>query len=274
MSLGSPEKQAQLQAQALWDSFDTAAYVHHNYETVLDVDAKIMSIVRAHFSDHFRDFPDLRVRGIDVGAGANLYPSFLMLPWCHEITLLDRSSPNLDYLQRQLKEEEYGRSWDTFWHRLCRDDAYAALPGGPWPTFREIAQVEQGNLLALAERPRQWQLGTMFFVAESLSTAYEEIPFDAAVACFMECLTPGAPFAAAFMEHSQGYWVGQTFFPAHDVGKDHIRRVVGAHAYDLRIHRVGEPGEVRSGYTGMILACGFRKPGTSETAGTAARSDL
>ncbi|WP_189980017.1 SCO2525 family SAM-dependent methyltransferase [Streptomyces capoamus] len=263
MSLGSPGNPAQLNAEARWDSFDPVAYVRKNYRTVLPVDAEIMAIVRAHFSDHFRRLPGLRVRGIDVGAGANLYPSFMMLPWCDEITLLDRARPNLHYLQQQLGTHDHG--WDAFWRELCPDDAYATLPGGPWERLREVARVEQGDLRALVDRPEQWQLGTMFFVAESLSTAAEE--FHEGVGCFLRSLEPGAPFAAAFMEHSEGCWVGETFFPACDVSEFDIRGSIEQFAEHLVIYRVGEPGEVRPGYTCMILACGFRRAGSSRTRG-------
>lgn len=257
MSLGSPGKPVQLNAEARWDAFDPLAYVRKNYRTVLQVDAEIISIVRAHFSDHFRSFPGRRVRGVDVGAGANLYPAFTMLPWCDQLTLLDRAPRNLEYLQRQLKGHD--RSWDAFWRELCLDDAYDVLPDGPWERLAEVARVEPGDLFALVSRPEQWQLGTMFFVAESLSTSYEE--FRQGVACFLRSLTPGAPFAAAFMEHSEGYWVGETPFPACDVSEADIRDSIEEYAEGLRIHRVGEPGEVRPGYTSMILACGFLRAG-------------
>ncbi|MFI7293274.1 SCO2525 family SAM-dependent methyltransferase [Streptomyces sp. NPDC050121] len=259
MPFGSSENPAQLNAEARWEAFDPVAYVRKNYRTVLSVDAEIMSIVRAHFSDHFRGSPGLRVRGIDVGAGANLYPSFMMLPWCDEITLLDRSTPNLHYLKQQFDRHDHG--WDAFWRELCLDDAYATMPGGPWERFGEVARVEQGDIFALVDRPEQWQLGTMFFVAESLSTSYEK--FRKGVECFLRSLTPGAPFAAAFMEHSEGYWAGETLFPACDVSESDIRDSIKDYAEGLRIYRIGQPGEVRPGYTSMILACGFRGTGNS-----------
>ncbi|MFI1027324.1 SCO2525 family SAM-dependent methyltransferase [Streptomyces sp. NPDC002623] len=270
MSLGSPGNPGQLNAEAQWEAFDPVAYVQSNYRTVLPVDAEIMFIVRAHFSDHFREFPGLRVRAIDVGAGANLYPAFTMLPWCDEITLLDRSTPNLHYLERQLKKHD--RGWDAFWRELRTDDAYAALSRGPWDRFAEVARVEQGDLFDLVDRPEQWQLGTMFFVAESLSTSYGR--FRRGVECFLGSLIPGAPFAAAFMEHSEGYWVGENPFPACDVSESDIRDSIEGYAERLRIYRVGEPGEVRPGYTSMILACGFRGTGNSGTSLPAARRDL
>ncbi len=64
-----------------------------------------------------------------MGAGANLYPALSMLPWCDEITLLDRSKTNLDYLRHQLAGHD--DVWEKFWRKLCLENAYAVLPGGP-----------------------------------------------------------------------------------------------------------------------------------------------
>ncbi|MGW5465867.1 SCO2525 family SAM-dependent methyltransferase [Streptomyces sp. NPDC003996] len=258
MHLGSPRSLSQLNADAPWDAFDPQAYVRHNYKRVIHEDAEIISIVRAHFNDHFRVRPDLPVRGIDVGAGANLYPAFSMLPWCEEITLLDRAARNVDYLRNQRRC--YDKSWDAFWSLLCQDEGYAALPSDPRERFAQVVRVEEGDLFALSDRREHWSLGTMFFVAESLSTSDEE--FRQAVECFMQSLVPGAPFAAAFMEHSEGYFVGDTHFPACNVGEPAIRSAIEVHAAEgLRMSKVGQPDAVRPGYTSMIVACGFRGRG-------------
>ncbi len=259
MHLGSPGNLSQLNAEAPWDAFDPKAYVDHNYKSLIPEDREIISIVRAHFGDHFRADPDRQVRGIDVGAGANLYPAFSMLPWCEAITLLDRAEPNVDYLTGQ--QLGYDQGWDEFWDLFRADEAYAALPGNPRDRFAEVTRVEKGDLFALSRRRENWSLGTMFFVAESLSTSHEE--FWQAVECFLLALTPGAPFAAAFMEHSEGYFVGDTHFPACDVGEAEIRSAIEVHAerQRLKMFTVGQPNAVRDGYTSMIVACGFRARG-------------
>ncbi|WP_340379699.1 SCO2525 family SAM-dependent methyltransferase [Streptomyces sp. SS7] len=253
MPLGSPGNPAQPNTAEIWDAFDPDDYVEKNYRTVLHADEEIISIVRSHFGDHFRRNPGRPLRGIDVGTGANLYPAFTMLPWCDGITLIDRSTPNLRYLERQLAQHDSG--WDAFWQQLCTDDSYAALSEGPWARLGKVARVEQGDLFDLSFRPGQWEIGTMFFVAESISTDLDD--FELGVKCFLESLAPGAPFAAAFMEGSQGYTVGDTEFPACNVDQADIHAAVDAHAREFLIHRIGGP-KVRTGYTSMILACGFR----------------
>ncbi|MEU6256383.1 SCO2525 family SAM-dependent methyltransferase [Streptomyces sp. NPDC047043] len=261
MHLGSPGNLSQLNAEAPWGDFDPKAYVKLNYEEMQSEDRKIIAIVRTHFGDHFRADPDRPVRGIDVGAGANLYPAFSMLPWCDEITLLDRAGQNIDYLKRQRGRDGYDPVWDAFWDLFCEDEAYAALPGDPRTRFTERTRVEEGDLFALSSQRGHWSLGTMFFVAESLSTSHDE--FWQAVECFLLALTPGAPFAAAFMEHSEGYFVKDTHFPACDVGELEIRSAVEAYAEPetLIMSTVGKPNAVRDGYTSMIVACGFRGRG-------------
>ncbi len=249
--LGEP---SQLNADVPWDEFNPADYISHNYRTVLPVDAKIIAIVRDHFTDHFRRFPEHPVRGIDVGAGPNLYPALAMLPWCEEITLLDRSKRNVAYLRDQL--DSYDANWDAFWGELCLKGWYAAYPHDPRARFKQIVRVEQGDLFDLAGRQRRWTLGTMFFVAESVSAS--EIDFKRATRCFLGHLEPGAPFAAAFIEGSEGYGVGDRYFPACKVRREQIYSSLLDRAERLQTIRVGEQDKVREGYTSMIVAHGFR----------------
>ena len=72
------------------------------------------------------------------------------------------------------------------------------------------AGVEQRSVFDLPAA--QWDLGTMFFVAESITEDPAE--FRDAVARFVGALKPGAPFAATFMAGSDGYPVAGTRFPA------------------------------------------------------------
>ncbi|WP_280876560.1 SCO2525 family SAM-dependent methyltransferase [Streptomyces pseudovenezuelae] len=252
-----------LNDDAPWDDFDPRAYVDQNYRDLLDADAEILTFVREHFSNHFREHPDRLIRGIDIGAGANLYPALSMLPWCTEITLLERARKNVRYLRGQ--KPHYDVSWDSFWEVLCQDPEYAVIDADRRERFRARVQVEQGNLFAMERRklfgrsrdPRRWQIGTMFFVAESISTSHAE--FRRGVACFMEALEPGAPFAAAFMEGSRGYDVGDRHYPACDVDETQVRESFQGFVEKIETRRLGESSHlVRPGHTGIILACGRR----------------
>jgi hypothetical protein len=252
-----------LNDDAPWDEFDPGAYVDQNYRDLLDADAEILTFVREHFSNHFREHFDRPIRGIDIGAGANLYPALSMLPWCKEITLLERARKNVGYLREQ--RQNFAESWDDFWKVLREDPRYQAIDAGLRERFRATVRVEKGNLFAMERRkffglhrdPRRWQIGTMFFVAESISTSHEE--FRRGVACFMEALEPGAPFAAAFMEGSRGYDVGDRHYPACNVDETQVKESFRDFAQKVETRRLGESSHlVRPGHTGIILACGQR----------------
>ncbi|WP_405816688.1 SCO2525 family SAM-dependent methyltransferase [Streptomyces sp. NBC_01390] len=267
MDLGTPGEKDEpvvLNEQAPWSEFDSDAYVAGNYHELQPADAEIISIMRDHFGGYFREHAD-PVIGIDVGAGANLYPALAMLPWCKEITLFERSPRNLTYLRRQLKAKSYDGNWDQFWEALCKNSEYGEFKGDPRERFREVVRVAPGNILAsdlgeqLGEKRDSWSIGTMFFVAESMTTSEEE--FQRGVACFMRALAPGAPFFAAFMEHSEGYHVGDAFFPAYDVGRSEVLESLEPFAGKsgtLRVERLKTPVKVRAGYSGMIVAYGCR----------------
>src|SRR5438067_645288 len=109
-------------ADVPWEAFDPVAYLDHNYRDLQPEDAEILHIIRDHFSDHFRNRVDGPVSGIDVGAGANLYPSLAMLPWCDEITLFEHAPANVEYLRSQI--DNYHENWDKFWDTLCENEAY------------------------------------------------------------------------------------------------------------------------------------------------------
>ncbi|MFF1447394.1 SCO2525 family SAM-dependent methyltransferase [Streptomyces sp. NPDC058274] len=252
-----------LNADAPWDAFDSHAYIDHNYRDLLDVDAEIIALVRDHFSDHFRENFERPVLGIDVGAGANLYPALSMLPWCEKITLLERSSSNVGYLRGQRRH--FDADWDSFWKVLCADPAYQAIDTDRRARFHQAVRVRQGDLFDLGRRgllglrshQGRWSIGTMFFVAESMSSSHEE--FRRGVECFMRSLAPGAPFAAAFMEGSTGYDVGDHHFPACDVNDLQVFESLEPFAGKVDIYRLRKPSAlVRPGHTGMILARGHR----------------
>ncbi|MGW0629553.1 SCO2525 family SAM-dependent methyltransferase [Streptomyces sp. NPDC002758] len=245
-----------LNDDAPWDSFDARAYVNVNYRFLTGEDSRILAIVRDHFAAHFGD-GHIPLRGIDVGTGANLYPALSLLPWCHEITLCDRSAANVEWLKRQdwaLPSDRGEWLWGQFWDILAERPAYRVI-NEPRSLLGSVARVEHGNLFDL---PRAgWEIGTMFFVAESMSTSHDE--FRDAIGCFLGSLEPGAPFAAAFVTGSVGYDVGDESYPACDVTEADVRVCLAPHAEQFEI-TVVDPSNppLRPGYSGMIVACGRR----------------
>ena len=257
MTSGPPTSDDTLNAQVAWDDFDPYEYISDNYLVMQAVDEEILNLVRDHFSDHFEGRGRRAGSGIDVGAGPNLYPAFTMLPWCDDITLLERSAKNRAYLSGQL--EEFDGHWDQFWKVLCERDGYAALGSDPRERFHKVVQPPvEGSLFDLCAGKPRADIGTMFFVAESITTSLKE--FRQGVRCFMNALRPGAPFATAFMEHSKGYTVGDLEFPARDIDAAEVRTALdGLVEPGADIKRLESSDLVREGYTGMILARGRRK---------------
>ncbi|MEE1782372.1 SCO2525 family SAM-dependent methyltransferase [Streptomyces sp. SP17BM10] len=236
-----------------WNDFDPESYAAYNYRSLRADDGQILAAVRDHFGALARDLPSGALRGVDVGSGSNLYPALAMLPWCSRISLLERGKRNVDWLRRELGR--YSENWDEFWRVLGEDPAYRAV-ADPRRRLAQIARVVDGNLFSdLPEHSAD--IGTMFFVAESVSAHHEE--FAAAVDRFAAALRPGAPFAVAFMENSLGYEVGDLRFPACRItAEDALAALAGHAASDLGVIRIETPetGPLRDGYTGILLALG------------------
>jgi len=240
-----------------WDHFDTAAYVRNNYEALRDDDREIIRHVGRHFCEHLGSSPR-PARGIDVGTGPNLYPAMAMLPFCDELSLSEHSQSNVEWLEKQLHGRGgYGVNWNQFWDAYCDYPHYKGLMEGPRKALDDRAEVIKINIFDLPER--HYDVGTMFFVAESCTSDRAE--FETAVRNFFRLLRPGAPFAAAFMLGSKGYRVGDVLFPAVDVSEEDVRATLepfasvhGPGTLDLR--QIVTSAPLRKGYGGMLLALG------------------
>lgn len=230
---------------APWASFDSDSYEDHNYREVRDDDRQIMCLVR----DHFSRSGVLGGRGLDVGAGANLYPSMAMLPFCGAIDLWEFAPTNAAWLRRQVRN--YGANWNNFWAIYRQAAPYRGVTS-PRVALRKKAVVREGSIFDLPKA--HWDIGTMFFVACSLSNEFHE--FDRAVKCFLAALRPGAPFAAAFMLGSDGYRVGDVTYPAVSVGRDDVSRSMAFVAYDVDTQTIETKSPLRPGYEGMLLVTG------------------
>jgi NNMT/PNMT/TEMT family len=245
----SPSRQActGLNSDFPWDEFDSSRYYDHNYKVLRDDDRRIVEIIRDFFAT-------LNLSGrrncIDVGSGANLYPALAMLPLCDEITLCEYSTSNVSWLQREIRS--YSPSWDAFWELLAREPLYKSVES-PREALAAVARVERGSIFDLPES--RWDIGTMFFTAESISSTPSE--FRIALESFIGSLRPGAPFAAAFMENSVGYSVGTRLFPAVAITVNDVKSCLEGDTEGLTVHRMGLTNKpLRAGYDGMILATG------------------
>lgn len=234
-------------AECPWDEFDPEWYADHNYGMVREDDHRIIQQVRNHFAT-VADGPV--GRGIDVGAGPNLYPSLAMLPLCKEITLWERSRSNVAWLNREVKD--YSSSWNDFWNLLAHKSPYKEVED-PRQALGDRARVRIGDVFQLSRR--QWDVGTMFFVAESITAKRNE--FQRALERFIGALKPGAPFAAAFMKNSAGYAVNGQRFPAVAVDENDVEKYLSKlECESLEVSPIPSVTPLRTGYEGMILALG------------------
>lgn len=234
-------------SSAPWADFDSLYYFGLNYSRLRDDDRQIVEIIRDFFAS--AGVP-AGASGVDVGTGTNLYPSLALLPFCEKVVLWEYAPPNVEWLKKQ--RTSYSASWDVFWDLLRKSAPYSAL-ADPRAAFRSRVDIQRGSIFDL---PRErWDVGTMFFVAESISS--QDAEFRSATECFLRALRPGAPFAAAFMENSAGYDVGDNVFPAVPVNADDLRETMSELTDHIDIDRIDIDGKpLREGYSGMLLVRG------------------
>jgi NNMT/PNMT/TEMT family len=252
-------------ADVAWNMFSSHDYWHRNYSELQAEDHEIIRRVSHFFVSACAGGPPVQ-RAIDVGAGTNLYPALLMLPWTRQILLAEFSKSNVLWLQDQLDQldqlvdDSSPWPWDRFWQKMRGEKGYADV-GRPRDRLRDAcaweqqhAGIEQWSVFDLP--PARWNLGTMFFVAESITE--DPVEFGIAVARFVGALTPGAPFAAAFMAGSDGYPVSGTHFPALPIQPADVERHLTALGVrDQNVDLLETSHRVRDGYAGMIVATGF-----------------
>ncbi len=243
-----------------WDAFDPFDYLVHNYSRLRADDEEILALTQGWFAEHAGRPGAVNgaaavngsgAHGIDVGCGPNLYPGLAMLPLCRSVTLVDYSHSNIAWLRSHLAH--CGEIWRPYWERISPQDCRGGFEQARgW--LAERGRIQHGSVFDLPAQT--WDLGTMFFVAESITADYAE--FDRAVSRFLRALRPGAPFAAAFMEYSQGYEIAGVPFPAVGVGATELRDCLADRATEVRIHRIPTGAQpLRRGYSGMLLALGI-----------------
>ncbi|MGW6644726.1 SCO2525 family SAM-dependent methyltransferase [Streptomyces iakyrus] len=234
-----------------WDAFDSQDYLEHNYADLHDEDRRILEIVREFLCAQAFDAD---AWGVDVGTGTNLYPALSMLPFCSRISLLEISNANRRWLKGQLRG--YSGNWDCFWRVLAEHETYRVIDR-PRDRLYQAASVQRWDIFGSVPDTR-WDLGTMFFVAESITTFRKE--FTTALAKFCSLLNPGAPFVMTFMENSEGYEVGGRRFPACGIDLVTLREEMWGLGNGMEFYRFGVgPEPLRDGYSGMILVHGYAK---------------
>lgn len=238
-------------AEFPWDRFNTSSYLEHNYFMMRHDDAEVLELTHSWFTAVLAGTAAATaLHGLDVGCGPNLYPGLAMLPLCETLTLLDFSAPNVAWLRSHVGRCD--EIWRPYWELISPSGSRGEFEDArAW--LAERSRIAHSSLFDLPQAA--WDLGTMFFVAESITDDYAE--FDAALARFVRALRPGAPFAAAFMERSEGYEVSGIRFPSVSVSAEEVGGYLAHRTSELKVHRVAiRPAPLRDGYAGMLLALG------------------
>jgi NNMT/PNMT/TEMT family len=238
---------------APWADFDADAYWKFNYASILPEDAEIIRWASSFLITAFRGRPPVR-EAVDVGAGTNLYPALLMLPWAERIVFTDYAQTNMGWLRDNLDEARGEWPWKPFWNLLAELPGYDQIAE---PRHRLATGYDIRHLSVFELPPQRWELGSMFFVADGITT--DQAEFESAVRKFLESLIPGAPFMMAFMEGSTGYDVNGIQFPAVHITLESIRALLGVlpvrEASLFRTNKTARP--LRLGYDAMVLVTGY-----------------
>jgi hypothetical protein len=242
-----------------WSDFDADGYYKGNYASVLPEDEQIIRRASSFLIKACGNGGPVRT-AVDVGAGTNLYPALLMLPWVRRMVLTEYAPTNIAWLSENLIDAPGEWAWQPFWDLMAGLPGYEAVKR---PRGRLAASCELRRLSIFDLPPRTWHLGSMFFVADGMTE--DQAEFEQAVRSFLGALTPGAPFMMAFMEGSEGYDVSGIEFPAVRVTQrslgELLARLPVTGTDVLRTDKNVRP--LRPGYDGMLFVTGFVEDDTA-----------
>jgi NNMT/PNMT/TEMT family len=236
-----------------WSDFDAREYYKINYLSVLPEDAEIIQCAGKFLIEACGESSALR-RAVDVGAGANLYPSLLMIPWAERIVLTEYAPDNIDWLRKNLADGPDDWPWQPFWDLVADQPCYRAVDN----PRRGLAVVHEIRTLSMFDLPRRtWDLGSMFFVADGMTT--DKAEFESAVRAFLYALLPGSPFLMAFMEGSGGYDVHGIQFPSVRVTERSLDSLLASLPITGTsvLRTDNSVRRLRAGYDAMLLVTGF-----------------
>ena len=236
-----------------WSDFDAGDYYAINYASVLPEDAEIIQCASKFLVEACGE-PGRLKRAVDVGAGTNLYPALLMLPWAEHIVFTEHAPANIDWLSDNLAAAPGKWGWQPFWDLVAGLPCYRTIED----PLRSLAAGYEVRQVSIFDLPRRnWDIGSMFFVADGMTT--DEAEFEAAVRAFLDALRPGAPFLMAFMEGSEGYDVHGLRFPSVRItprSLDALLAVLPVTGTSV-LRTDNSVRALRPGYDAMLFVTGF-----------------
>ena len=236
-----------------WSAWDADEYWKFNFAVVLPEDAEIIKFA-SKFLISACGTPGRFESAVDVGAGTNLYPGLLMLPWAKRIVFTEYATDNIRWLSENLADMQGEWKWQRFWNLVAHQPGYQDIEQ---PQSR-LARVHEVRSLSIFDLPpRTWDIGSMFFVADGITEDWNE--FEVAVRTFLDALKPGSPFLMAFMEGSTGYRVDGVEFPSVQLTLDLLDDLLARlPVVGQRVLRTDNSiRQLREGYTAMLLVAGW-----------------
>jgi hypothetical protein len=232
-----------------WNEWPVADYLAEVYRELHPSDDAVIE----HHSAFYRTLsPHSVARSLELGAGPNLYPLMVAAASSRHIEVVEPSTANIAYLERQLADGP-DASWLPFYER-CRE-LQPALPVTLAEALSRVT-VRRGNAYDL--QPDTYDLGSMHFVAESCTEDLDE--FRDVCRSFAHSVRPGGRLVAAFMENMGCYRIGDgPQWPGIPVDASLVGEAFAPHVVDLSTDHVGfDPTGPDYGYTGMVLMTATR----------------
>lgn len=231
-----------------WNGWPVADYLAEVYRELHPSDDAVIE----HHSAFYRTLTrDSVARSVELGAGPNLYPLMVAASASRNIEVIEPSAANLAYLDRQLHDPD--PSWLPFYER-CRK----LQPTLPATLLAALARVTVRAGSAADLRPDTYDLGSMHFVAESVTEDLDE--FREICQSLARSVKLGGHLIAVFMENMSCYRIGDgPEWPGIPVDARLVREVFDPLVVDLSTTRVGfDPTGPDYGYTGMVLMTATR----------------
>jgi hypothetical protein len=138
-----------------WSRFHADEYWKFNFASVLPEDAQIIECA-SKFLIAACETPGRFKTAVDVGAGTNLYPGLLMLPWAERIVFTEYASDNIRWLKENLADANGVWQWQPFWDLVGRQPCYQDIEQ---PRRRLAAAHEVRNLSIFDLPPHAYDLG-------------------------------------------------------------------------------------------------------------------
>jgi len=231
-----------------WDAFDAAAYAEANYGVITADDLWLTR----RLCQFYNQIHAPVMRAVDIGTGPNLLPLLVAAPQVETLTAVDINPANLACLAEVIQQSRLPHNWAPVWEEV-RAHCLLATQINPMDMLRDVTLQAQSVFTLPAA---QWDVATMLFCAESITSDFAE--FKTALYAAAQAVRPCGHLFVACMEHSVGYTVGAIHYPAVSVDSAALATYLLPELQWIRLERRTPLVPLRAGYTGVVIAYGQR----------------